>query len=174
MPLWLRYAPMASYDLSSMLFPMVVCLLVLGTTPPGAPCGADGACGKAAALGRKRSADGSEFSEGRPVPGVKVFAALALERPWSSLRSQGETGWGVRGGCPWDFGKEIATRCCVSGRNWVPGGGAVHWLTAVCLAGRRSALVDAVRCAEVMPMRCPGASCLRGVPSAIHGGPASP
>lgn len=60
--------------------------------PPGAPRGADGACGQAAVQGVKRNADASEFSEGRPVPVGKVFAPLALERPWASLRSQSETG----------------------------------------------------------------------------------
>ena len=29
------------------------------------------------------------------MPLGKVFAALARERPWASLRSQGETGWDV-------------------------------------------------------------------------------
>ena len=33
MPLCLRYARIASCDLSSMLFPMAVCLLVLGPAP---------------------------------------------------------------------------------------------------------------------------------------------
>lgn len=65
----------------------------VGARPLGAPCGADGTRGEAVAQVRKRNADAPEFSEGHPVPIGKVFAALALERPWSSLRSRGETGW---------------------------------------------------------------------------------
>lgn len=88
MPLCFEYALIASCDLSSMPFPMAVCLPRAGARPPGAPCGADGACGQAAVQGAKRNADASEFSEGRLAPVGKVFAPLALERPWASLRSQ--------------------------------------------------------------------------------------
>ena len=51
--------------------------------------------GKRQRKGQKRNADAPEFSEGRPAAIGKVFAALALERPWASLRSQGETGCDV-------------------------------------------------------------------------------
>ena len=45
----------------------------------------------------------------------KVFAALVRERPWASLRSQGETGKGVRGGFPWECDDETTVRCCALG-----------------------------------------------------------
>lgn len=36
----------------------------VGPRPLGAPCGTDGACGKAAVQGGKRNADAPEFPEG--------------------------------------------------------------------------------------------------------------
>lgn len=113
MPLCLRYARIASCDLSSMLFPMAVCLLVSGPAPLACLAGRMAPAGEAAAQGRKRNADAPEFSEGRPVPIGKAFAALARGRPRASLRSQGGTGWGVRGGCPWECGDGVASRRCM-------------------------------------------------------------
>ncbi len=52
-PLCFRHAWIASCDLSSILFPMAVCLLVLVPATFGAPCGVDGARGKAAVQGVK-------------------------------------------------------------------------------------------------------------------------
>lgn len=66
------------------------------------------------------------------MPLGKVFAALARERPWTSLRSQGEAGWGLPRGvaCP-----------CAGSR----GGGAVSLAgcgrlrrAAECSSGRRA------------------------------------
>ena len=144
----------------------------VGARPLGAPRGADGACGEASAQGGKRNADAPEFSEWRPVLFGKVFAALARKRPWASLRSQGETGWGVlaeaaRGNAAMEF----AVRCCASVRwgHALVEARCAGWLL-VGLAGRRGARLDAVRCAMAMPVKRPGASCRRGVPVGMRGG----
>lgn len=118
MPLCSRYVRIASCDLSSMLFPMAVCLLVSGPAPLARLVVRMAPAGEAAAQGRKRNADAPEFSEGCFVPLGKAFAALARGRPRASLRSQGGTGWGVRGGCPWECGDEVAAKRCISGYDW--------------------------------------------------------
>lgn len=157
MPLCSRYVRIASCDLSSMLFPMAVCLLVSGPAPLAGLVVRMAPAGEAAAQGRKRNADAPEFSEGCLVPLGKAFAALARGRPRASLRSQGGTGWGVRGGCPWDCGDEVLLRgVAYLGATGASGGGVVRWLVAVGFAGRRGVCVDAARLAVAMPMRCLG------------------
>ena len=80
------------------------------------------------------------------MPIRKVFAALARKRPLASLRSQGEAGWGVlaeatRGIAAVGLLRGVA---CL-GVTEASGRGVVRWLPAVGFAGRRDALVDAVR-----------------------------
>lgn len=106
------------------------------------------------------------------MPVGKVFAALARKRPWASLRSQGETGWGVlaeaaRGNAAMGLPRGVAYLVTTG----ASGGGEVRRLVAVGFAGRRGARVDAARRAVTLPMRCPGRFVHRSLPAAVHGGP---
>lgn len=60
----------------------------------------------------------------------KVFAALARERPWARLRSQGKTGWGVHGGARGNAAMGLAARRCVPACPGACGRGAVRRLAA--------------------------------------------
>ena len=144
MPLCFRYARIASCDLSSMLFPMAVCLLVLAPAPLCAPCGADGSCGKAAVQGKKRNADALEFSEGCPLCLSEKFS-----RPLrASDRGRAFAPKARRGGVCREALRARALGRVVEVRS--------RWPAAGGFAGRRSARLGAVQCATAMPMRCPG------------------
>lgn len=108
MPLCSRYARIASCDLSSMLFPMAVCPLVLGPAPLA------NLVGRMAPAGKRRRKGGSETRMRLEFPKGRLRRSGKFSRPLCGsvcgrvCAPKARRGGGVRGGCPWECADAVA------------------------------------------------------------------
>lgn len=145
----------ASCDLSSVLFLMTICLLVLGPAPWRALRGGWRLWASARVGGVGKTRMRWNFPKDRLRPFGKAFAALARKRPWASLRSQGGVGWGSMRRQLVGMGR--CGRCgvwCACALERV----VEVWCSQgrVDSAGRRRGCAGDARCTAVMPVKCAG------------------
>lgn len=118
MPLCFRYARIASCDLSSMLFPMAICLLVLGPAPLARLVVRMAPAGKRQCKGGSKTRMHLSFP-GAPRASRKSFCGPCARATVGESSLPRRDGVGrARGGCPWECGDGA---CCEVLRTCVPG-----------------------------------------------------
>lgn len=153
MSLCFKYVWIASCDLSLMLFPIAVCLLVFGSASLarlwGGRCLQESECVRGRIEMRMRLS----FPRGVCTPRESFYSLCAeVSAGESAFPRRGRVGT-ARGGCPWECGDEA---CCEVLCICAPGRlvEVRYAMVASDLSGWRGAHVDAMPCAVAIPVRC--------------------
>lgn len=129
MSLCFKYTLIASCGLSSMFFPMTVCLSRAGARPLTRLVVRMTSAGKRQRKGGSETHMCPSFPRGALCPSEKVSRPLRWSDRGRVIAPKARRVGRALGGCLRDFSKEIAMRCCVPGRYWAV------WRRSCALAG---------------------------------------